>query len=191
VRIVPRQRQDELLEAFKVVYASFYPEGSLKSPDTVNSAHYSRIMDLIGRTKGTIITGGTGDGIRIDLTIVKDVALDDALMEGAIILMICSEIFGPILTVIAVDSEDKALKIIRSQCAHPLNWSRALFIAGTGQNLWMFISSALTPSSRRNVSSFSWRISLVLRFLILTCTRSGGLVLKDTIQQIGSNVSSF
>jgi aldehyde dehydrogenase (NAD+) len=83
--LVPRQRQDELLEAFKAVYASFYPEGSLKSPDTariINSVHYNRIMDLIGRTKGTIVTGGTGDGVRIDLTIVKDVALDDALMEG-------------------------------------------------------------------------------------------------------------
>ncbi|PCH44824.1 aldehyde dehydrogenase [Wolfiporia cocos MD-104 SS10] len=109
---VPRALQDAFTAALLTAYRAFWPQGPLH-PDAkwgkiVNPAHHARLRRLLERSKGTVVIGGEFDGeTRIAPTIVRDVKLDDALME--------EELFGPILPIIPVESVDEALEHIRSQ----------------------------------------------------------------------------
>jgi aldehyde dehydrogenase (NAD+) len=60
-------------------------------------------------TKGTVVVGGGSDeaDLFIEPTVLKDVALDDITMDD--------EIFGPILSLMPVDSVEEALLIVNSR----------------------------------------------------------------------------
>lgn len=80
-----REKQDELIAAFKAAYKSFYPEGALKSESfsrIVSDAHFKRVKGLLDRTKGEIVLGGkTNENRGIEPTIVNNVVDGDSLME--------------------------------------------------------------------------------------------------------------
>ncbi|KDQ59034.1 hypothetical protein JAAARDRAFT_206020 [Jaapia argillacea MUCL 33604] len=112
--LVPRHGQDKLIAALVKAYESFWPEGPFaKSSDLgnmVNAAHRDRVLELVTRTKGHVVLGGRAEGDRkIEPTIVRDVGLNDSLMED--------EIFGPILPIVPVDDVEEALRIIHEQRA--------------------------------------------------------------------------
>ncbi|EGN94583.1 hypothetical protein SERLA73DRAFT_188558 [Serpula lacrymans var. lacrymans S7.3] len=110
---VARKHQDALVAAFKKVYADFWPhsKGALDSASEishmVNDSHYKRIQGLLSNTKGSIAVGGgsTGEILRIEPTIVKDVGLQDPLMG--------EEIFGPVLPIVPVEDIEEAITLIQ------------------------------------------------------------------------------
>ncbi|KAH9947074.1 Aldehyde/histidinol dehydrogenase [Amylocystis lapponica] len=109
--LVPRAKYDDFVAGLLKAYKEFWPNGPFHEEigwgKIVNAAHHARLRDLLARTKGEIVIGGEFDGDkRIALTIVKNVQLDDALMED--------ENFGPILPLVAVDDLNDALRVMNT-----------------------------------------------------------------------------
>lgn len=79
----------------------------------IHERHYNSVMDYIDLARkegGTIVTGGErpadpalGDGLFIPPTVITDLPLDGRVVT--------EEIFGPVLSVIAFDTEEEALRI--------------------------------------------------------------------------------
>lgn len=114
--LVPRAFQDEFVNALVQRYHKFYPDGADKSDSfsrMISVRHLERLRGLLSATKGTIVAGGEVDASTkyFAPTIVKDVKLDDALMQD--------ELFGPILPIVPVDDVDHAIAFINSR-DHPL-----------------------------------------------------------------------
>ncbi|THH11294.1 hypothetical protein EW146_g8099 [Bondarzewia mesenterica] len=106
--LVPRDKQAAIAEAFEKVHGEFFPQGTLKSPDIghiISPAHRQRLETLVGTTRGEVLLGGGVAGERkMEVTIVKDVQIDDVLMSD--------EVYGPILALVPVDDIDHAIRII-------------------------------------------------------------------------------
>ncbi|KAJ3900028.1 aldehyde dehydrogenase [Lentinula edodes] len=103
------------VENLKKAYASFYPDGSLKSDSyarVINMQHFNRIKSLLERTQGKVLMGGGMDEKerRIEPTVVL-VKPGDVLLE--------SETFGPILTLLEVDDMRAACDYVSAN-DHPL-----------------------------------------------------------------------
>lgn len=75
----------------------------------VNARQFDRLVELLTATQGTIVTGGhfSRDSLRIEPTVVVNPPETDAVMA--------SEIFGPILPVLAIDSIDAAVAQINAR----------------------------------------------------------------------------
>ncbi|TFK55316.1 aldehyde dehydrogenase [Heliocybe sulcata] len=109
--LIPRHKQDEFIAALRDAYKSFFPgEAGGLDPQSqlsriLTPAHHARLRAMLEGTRGSIVLGGKSEGTaRLDITVVKDVAIDDALME--------EEIFGPILPIVPIDNITEAYKII-------------------------------------------------------------------------------
>ncbi|KAG2137879.1 aldehyde dehydrogenase [Suillus bovinus] len=114
--LVQRDRQDELVKALQKHYNAFFPNGTLDSPSfgsIVSHLHHNRLTSLLSRTKGEVVLPGRADAARkrLELTIVKNVADGDSLLE--------EELFGPILPIVPVDSLDQAINFVNAR-SHPL-----------------------------------------------------------------------
>ncbi|KAJ6590364.1 aldehyde dehydrogenase [Mycena sp. CBHHK59/15] len=113
--LIPRTHQDAFVAALQAAYAELFPEGSLASTSIsriVTPEHHARLSELLKRTKGQVAFGGKTEGnSKIELTVLKDVPVDDSFMEG--------EIFGPFLPIVPVDSIDEAIDFVRDR-DHPL-----------------------------------------------------------------------
>ncbi|XP_058510659.1 aldehyde dehydrogenase family 3 member B1 isoform X2 [Solea solea] len=104
--------RDALVPAILEVIKEFYGEDPQTSPDLariVSSAHWTRLMELLGKSKGRIIVGGESnqEDKYIAPTVLVDVAEDDALMQ--------EEIFGPILPILTVESLQEGIDIMNSK----------------------------------------------------------------------------
>ncbi|KIO24519.1 hypothetical protein M407DRAFT_76884 [Tulasnella calospora MUT 4182] len=112
---IPFEAQDVLAEAFVKVYSEFYPEGPEKAPisSLVTDVAFKRVKGLLEKTKGEVVCGGQLDEGRrfIAPTVLKNVAIDDIVME--------SELFGPILPIVPVQSVQDAIDWTNSH-SHPL-----------------------------------------------------------------------
>lgn len=114
--IVPRRHMDEVAE-LAVGAARYYVVGATDDPETqigplVNATQYERVQQLIqsGVDEGArLMTGGLGRpegfdrGYFVRPTVFADVAPDMTIAR--------QEIFGPVLSIIAYDSEDEAVEI--------------------------------------------------------------------------------
>ncbi|KAJ7718540.1 aldehyde dehydrogenase [Mycena metata] len=114
--LIPRQSQDAFISALKEAYAEFFPAGSLSSKSIsriVSPEHHARIMDLLERTQGQVVFGGASSfqDLRIELTVVRDVGV--YLWNELDMLFPSSEIFGPILAVVPVDTVQQAIELVR------------------------------------------------------------------------------
>lgn len=83
--LIPEHKQDELVDALKAQYDSFFPAGSALRSNSfariVSKAHFNRLKDLLSGTNGDICFGGkTNDDLQFEPTIVKNVTGDDSLM---------------------------------------------------------------------------------------------------------------
>ena len=83
---MPRSVYKPFLQALQKWYASFFPTDPLDKESKwgriVNEQHFKRVKSLIEETRGEIILGGKWDDkLRIALTIVAGVKLDDPLMD--------------------------------------------------------------------------------------------------------------
>ncbi|OCH96643.1 aldehyde dehydrogenase [Obba rivulosa] len=106
--LVPPGKMETLIAAFKKYYSTFWPKGPLNEGYSriIAPHHHARLKNMLEHTKGDIVLGGEIEGSeRIAPTIVKNVPLDDILME--------EEIFGPILPLIQVSGMEEALNIVK------------------------------------------------------------------------------
>ncbi|XP_072298518.1 aldehyde dehydrogenase family 3 member B1 [Eucyclogobius newberryi] len=104
--------RDALVPAIKQVLEEFYSSEPQKSPDLariVSPKHWTRLMGLLGQSKGRVVLGGESDEADkyISPTVLVDVSEDDALMK--------EEIFGPLLPIITVGSVEEAIDFINRQ----------------------------------------------------------------------------
>lgn len=113
VVIVGSPEKEEKFIAYAKKAANAYSRGDDGMAKIVSDAHFGRLERLLNGTKGQIVHGGDLDreNSKIGLTIVKDVELEDTLMND--------EIFGPLLPVLRVDTLDQAVSLVR-QSATPL-----------------------------------------------------------------------
>ncbi|CAG2104109.1 unnamed protein product [Medioppia subpectinata] len=101
--------QKSLIESAQKIIKEFYGEDPKKSPDLcriVNKRHFERITKLLN-SGGKAVVGGQTDPSDnyIAPTILVDVSPNDPIMN--------EEIFGPILPIINVGSEDEAIDFIK------------------------------------------------------------------------------
>mgnify|MGYP002544258146 FL=1 len=116
--LVDNKIKEELLHCLKSEIIRQFGEHPLDNPDyghIVNQKHFERLCKLYHNEK--IYWGGATDqNLRIEPTIISDVALKSPLMK--------QEIFGPLLPVIGYDSLDDAFEIIN---LHPTPLALYLF----------------------------------------------------------------
>ena len=76
--------QDKLVTAISSNYSTYFPNGTLDTPDTskiINGNHHKRVLDLLASSKGQKILGGGYNEEKIELTVLKDVSADDTLVK--------------------------------------------------------------------------------------------------------------
>ena len=91
--LVPRQKQDELVQGFEKAYKAFFPNGALDDVhygSIVNDAHFQRLTSLLDRSKGErvgrVMEGRTNSmKRRFEPVVVKNVKEDDSLLEEYVI----------------------------------------------------------------------------------------------------------
>lgn len=94
---------------------TFYGDDPQRSPDLgrmINAKHFERVKALIDPKK--ILTGGQTDAkeLYIAPTILRDVTLEDAVMQ--------EEIFGPVLPLITYNSLNEVYEQVKKLPSHPL-----------------------------------------------------------------------
>ncbi|XP_075998951.1 aldehyde dehydrogenase family 3 member B1 isoform X2 [Genypterus blacodes] len=101
-----------LLPALREALKDFYGEDPYTCPDLariVSHQHWTRLVELLGKSTGKVVVGGDSnqDDKYIAPTVVVDVEESDALMK--------TEIFGPILPIMTVDSLEKGIDFINQR----------------------------------------------------------------------------
>lgn len=108
--LVPRDRTDAFLAAYRGALARFHGDDAAVSPDygrILNRRHFERLSAYL--RDGRVVIGGRTDpgSLFIEPTVLVDVPLDAPVMQD--------EIFGPILPLIPYDSWDEALAMVRAR----------------------------------------------------------------------------
>ncbi|KAH7098729.1 NAD-dependent aldehyde dehydrogenase [Auriculariales sp. MPI-PUGE-AT-0066] len=117
--MVHKDAHDKFITAIQTAYKQFWPDAAAQpeaQAHVVNNAAFKRMVDLLTRTKGTIVAGGgleTADEATnyFPATLVDNTKFDDSLMEH--------EIFGPILPIVTVENIEEAVEYSRTR-ASPL-----------------------------------------------------------------------
>ncbi|XP_059203048.1 aldehyde dehydrogenase family 3 member B1 isoform X2 [Centropristis striata] len=104
--------RDALLPALRQTLEEFYSQDPQSSPDLsriVSPRHWTRLTELLGRSRGKVVIGGEShqEDQYMAPTVVVDVEEDDALMK--------EEIFGPILPIITVETLEESIDFIGRQ----------------------------------------------------------------------------
>lgn len=107
--------KDEFQRILVKTLKDFYGDNPQKSPDfgrIINGKHFERVKALIDPAK--VLAGGQTDAADryIAPTLLKDVTLDDAVMQ--------EEIFGPLLPIITYNSLSEVYKHVKRLPSHPL-----------------------------------------------------------------------
>ncbi|KAG8861561.1 hypothetical protein FRB91_006269 [Serendipita sp. 411] len=110
--LIPRAHQKDLADALRQSYEEFWPSGTHESASfgrIVNPASAKRVSGYINESKGNILFGGVSepDQCFVPLTVLTDVAKTDSTMQ--------EEIFGPVLSIVPVDSLDEAIDFVNER----------------------------------------------------------------------------
>ena len=93
--LVPRQKQDELIQGFEKAYKAFFPNGALDDVhygSIVNDMHFQRLTNLLDRSEGEKV-GGVMAGRknpekrRFEPIVVKGVKANDSLLEEYVMVI--------------------------------------------------------------------------------------------------------
>ncbi len=106
--LVHRSVKEELVQELKRVIVAFFdedPSNSYHFGKIINARHFQRLRRFLD--EGTILHGGRNseDKLYIEPTLVGDIAPDMAVMG--------EEIFGPVLPILAYETKEEALALIR------------------------------------------------------------------------------
>lgn len=109
-----RSIKDKLIKEVQKQIRRQYGKQPLHNPDygkIINEKHFDRLLGLIDEKK--VVHGGDSDRstLRIEPTVMDNVAFSDAVMQ--------EEIFGPVMPILTFDSLDEAIRRINSM-PHPL-----------------------------------------------------------------------
>jgi len=112
--LVEREIHDQFVALLKEEIVKMYGKQPLNNKaygKIINRRHYDRVCNLIDKDK--VVFGGKRDeaSLRIEPTILDNVAPQDAVMA--------EEIFGPVLPIITIENLDEAFLFIQ-QRPHPL-----------------------------------------------------------------------
>ena len=113
--LVQESAQESFLDKIRDRIVSVFGRDASRSPDygrIVNDRHFQRLVNLIDPSK--VVTGGDSraEDRYIAPTVMKDVTLEDRVME--------EEIFGPVLPVMTYGSFDEMAGITGRMAQHPL-----------------------------------------------------------------------
>jgi len=141
--IVQRSIYDDFLDSFRV-RAEALPVGDPLSGDTligplVSERQVDRVrafLDRIDEDHGTVVTGGTIDGLYITPTIITGISPDSRIAS--------EEVFGPVVCIFPADSEDEAVSI-----ANGVRY-------GLGASVWTADVSRAIRVSRRLEAGDVW-----------------------------------
>lgn len=102
--------QEKFIKMAEKVIKNFFDTDPKKSESfgrIVNHRNFDRLKNALDSSTGTVVIGGETDrdSKYISPTLVKDVTMNDSLMQN--------EIFGPILPIIVVDNVDEAIEHIK------------------------------------------------------------------------------
>jgi aldehyde dehydrogenase (NAD+) len=106
------KRRKAVTEALMAELRVQFPGDVMKHPQyarMVNARHYSRVEKLMTSGGGKVVYGGKCDAANkfIEPTLIEGCGPDSAIMQ--------EEIFGPLLPLIHVKSDDEAIKYIRAK----------------------------------------------------------------------------
>jgi len=123
--------KDKLVKEIKAQIRKQYGENSLENRNygkIINEKHFDRILGLIDEKK--VVYGGKADrqALRIEPTVMDEVAWDDAVMQ--------EEIFGPVLPVLTYEKIEDVVQLLGGK-AKPL----ALYIFSENQGNIEMITS--------------------------------------------------
>lgn len=110
----------DFIAAINKTVQGMFPNGTAASPDysrIVNLAQFKRIKKMLDGTKGRIVMGGKMD--ESDLFIEPTAVLVDDIQDT----MMAEESFGPIWSILPVDSLDEAIEIANEVDPTPLTLS--------------------------------------------------------------------
>lgn len=112
--LIDESIQDKFIEKLSFYFDKMLGNDPLKNDNYVhmiNQKHFDRVCGLIDGKK--VVYGGKSDRetLRIEPTIMKNVSLDDKVMQ--------EEIFGPVLPFISFRNINSALRLVNSR-PHPL-----------------------------------------------------------------------
>ncbi|KAJ4265431.1 Hexadecenal dehydrogenase [Fusarium torreyae] len=118
--LVERSVLSQFLGELNGQLRTFFPKGAKNSTDysrIVNAGHFNRLKKMLDATKGKIVMGGSMDesALFMEPTAVIVDDIEDSMMV--------QEAFGPIFSVMAVDSLDQAIDIANSVDPTPLSLS--------------------------------------------------------------------
>lgn len=121
--LVERGLKSALIDALKSTIHDFYGENPQQSPHygrIVNLRFLDRLTGLLETSGGAVVYGGTAnrDSCYLEPTLVDEPSFESPLMQ--------EEIFGPILPIIAIDSEEEAIAFINAR-----NKPLALYVFGS------------------------------------------------------------
>ena len=122
--LIERAVLSEFIGEINKQYKVMMPKGAQQSPDysrIVNKGHFDRIKKMLDDTQGKIVMGGTVD--ESDLYIEPTAVLVEDHNDS----MVVDESFGPIWSIIPIDSLDEGIRIANEVDPTPL----ALFTFGT------------------------------------------------------------
>jgi aldehyde dehydrogenase (NAD+) len=107
--LVERPVRDRLVDALIETMRGFRAEEPAPTMRIVNRQQYDRLVAMIENSDGDLVLGGRGDAdtLGIELTVIVDPSPDSPVME--------SEIFGPVLPVLTVDSLGGAIRFVNAR----------------------------------------------------------------------------
>ncbi|KAF2861356.1 aldehyde dehydrogenase [Piedraia hortae CBS 480.64] len=115
--LVDRDVLPTLVSELRTTLKQFHPTGSQNSDDygrIVNERHWTRINDMLNKSDGRILIGGTVDKetLYIEPTVIEVSSPNDPL--------ITEESFGPIIPLLPVSDLDEAIRIANTVHSTPL-----------------------------------------------------------------------
>lgn len=107
--LVDRSVREKLVEAIMRTVGEFRADLTESTMKIVNRRQFDRLSGMLRDTGGSVVFGGGADAekLGIEPTIVLNPSPDSAVMA--------SEIFGPILPVVEVDSIDEAIRYVNGR----------------------------------------------------------------------------
>ena len=124
--LVHERVHDELVHQLRAALHEQLGSAPATNPDfarIVNQGHFDRLLGLLGSGVRAVGGGVNRDDLRIEPTVLTDVAADSPVMQ--------EEIFGPILPLIRVSGVDEAIDFVNAR-PKPLS----LYVYAERQDVW-------------------------------------------------------